>query len=186
MSSHCRATASPRWVRLGAAAVAALLAGTGCGDQTTSPADPAIGADASQAHTTVHFSEIDPIEGSFTSDCSGDVITYSGTFSLQGTVVFEPAGYDNHGEFNTILDARAIGQPSGSTYIWHEAEHQFFETPSLDAPHGVFMIHHSGMLISQGSGPDSRVMVDFTQVFTPPPSSDMKVVVNYFKPVCSS
>ena len=185
MSSHFRATASPRWVRLGVPVIAALLAGTGCGDHTTSPTDQSIGANFSQAHDALHFSDTEPIQGSFTSSCSGDVITYSGTLFVQGSVVTEPAGYENHGEFNFVLDATATGQPSGSTYIYHEAEHQFFETPSFVAPNGVFMIHHTGLLISKGPGPDSRLTVGFTQVFTPP-YSDMKVVVDYFTPVCSS
>jgi hypothetical protein len=161
----------------------ALLAGAGCGDPATSPSDGAISAASSEAHTTLHFSDTEPIQGSVNSLCSGDVITYSGTLFVQGSVVLEPAGYENHGEFNSVINATVTGQPSDNNYVYHETEHQFFETPSFVAPNGVFMIHHTGILVSPGPGPDSRLMFGFTLVGTP---NDVKVVVDYFKPVCSS
>jgi hypothetical protein len=172
-------------IRLGLPVLTALLASTGCSEPSTAPDKSATASTPTLAsRTTQHFVDRGPFEASFVSNCTGDLITLSGTLSTELTLVSEP-GSEQDLTLTLVLHGTATGEPSGAHYVLNSVEHHMFETPSLEAPHGVFLDKGVGVLVASGPGTDEHFSFQYTQVFTPP-DGELNVVVDHFESVCRS
>ena len=154
----------------------------GCGEHPTAPPDsPASSREPLLASTTQHFVGREPIEGSFLSGCTGEVITFSGTLFFTANIV-TAGGNNNHVTVHNLLTATATAEPSGTTYSFRDIQVHNFNTPSGPAPNGSILDKEVGHLISHGSGPDELLSFNVHLVFTG--TGEMKVVVDRFRAAC--
>jgi hypothetical protein len=151
----------------------------GCGDQQppTAPGDTG----PSLAMTAQHFIDTSHFEFSFTSDCTGELITFSGTLFTTVTIVSEP-GNDNHVEVVNVLRGTATGEPSGTTYILRDMQLHNFNTPSGPAPNGTITDKEVSVLVSKGPAPNEFFSFDEHLVFTG--TGEFNVVVDNERSVC--
>src|SRR4051794_33098484 len=154
----------------------------GCGEHPTAPTDSPAGVGGpALASTTEHFRGSDPIEGSFTSACTSELITLSGTLFFNANFV-TAGGNDNHVTVHNRLQVTATSEPSGTTYSFHQILLHNFNTPSGPAPHGTIHDKVVGQLISRGPGPNELFSFDELLVFTG--TGEVKVVADHFRSVC--
>lgn len=168
---------------LGTAALAGALA-LGCGEQQppTAPADYAPTLDGSSpAVTTEHVIGRTPIEFSFVSACTGELVNVTGVISGSLNVVSEP-GNDNHFSENLILRATGIGETTGATYIIREHHHGSFNTPTGTAPNGTITDHDVAVTITNGSLANEFLHFDLHFVFTG--QGELLVTVENFTSEC--
>jgi hypothetical protein len=159
--------------------VCALL---GCGEQPTATSDaPASLGGPILATTTEHFVGSEPIDGSFPSGCTGELITFSGTLFFTANIV-TAGGNANHVTVHNRLVATATAEPSGTRYSFRDIQVHNFNTPSGPAPNGSIIDKEVGHLISRGSAPDELLSFNVHLVFTG--TGEMKVVVDKFRTVC--
>jgi hypothetical protein len=151
----------------------------GCGEQQppTAPVD----AGPSLAVTTEHFIDTSPFEFSFTSNCTGELITFSGTLMSTVTIVSEP-GNDNHIEVVNVLRGTATGEPSGTKYILLDTQLHNFNTPSGPAPNGTITDKEVSVLVSQGAAPNEFFSFVNRLVFTG--TGELMTVVDKVRSVC--
>jgi hypothetical protein len=159
-----------------------LLAGAlalGCSEQQlpTAPVDTG----SSLAVTTQHFIDTSPFEFSITSNCTGELITFSGTLMSTVTIVSEP-GNDNHFEVVNVLRGTATGEPSGTTYILIDTQLHNFNTPSGPAPNGTITNKEVSVLVSQGAAPNEFFSFINRLVFTG--TGELNTVVDKVRSVC--
>ena len=154
----------------------------GCGEHPTAPLDVAASFGEPQlASTTQHFAGSEPIDGSFTSGCTGELITFSGTLFFNANIV-TAGGNANHVTVHNRLVANAIAEPSGTRYSFRDIQLHNFNTPSGPAPHGSIIDKEVGHLISHGSGPDELLSFTVHIVFTG--TGAMKIAVDRFRSTC--
>lgn len=125
----------------------------GCAEQPspTAPAEEpfaAFGSGPSLSRTTEHSRQRFPIEGSFTSICTGELITYSGVFTQLLNVVTDPAGNQTHGVGRFSFHIEAIGQPSGTKYVGQEEFTIIDRPPNGHTRSGTNIGHEVSTLVS--------------------------------------
>lgn len=142
---------------------AALLMGTlltGCGTESGTTADNALGlaADATD-RTTNHVWESDPVEETIVNPCNGETIQFTGTGVGQGNFVNVP---DNnlHREFHAVISEAGTGQTTGATYTLHANYHEVFDSPTVPALNFTFGVQDRGHVISSTPG------LSFTWLYT--------------------
>lgn len=150
-----------------------------CGDQQLPTA--AVDTGPSLAVTTQHFIDTSPFEGSFTSNCTGELITFSGTIMSTVTIVSEP-GNDNHVEVVNVLRGTATAEPSGTSYILIDIQLHNFNTPSGPAPNGTITDKAVSVLVSQGAAPNEFFSFVNRLVFTG--TGELNTVVDKERSVC--
>ena len=131
------------------ALVGALTVGCAERPSPTAPAE-----EPSLSRTTEHSRQRFPIEGSFTSICTGEILTYNGVFTQLLNLVTDPAGNQTHGVGRLSFHIKAIGQPSGTKYVGQE-EFTIIDRPPIGRTRsGTNIGHEVSTLVSQGSLPN--------------------------------
>ena len=152
----------------------------GCAEQP-SPTAPAeeplrVRQGPSLSRTTEHSRQRFPIEGSFTSICTGELITYSGVFTQLLNLVTDPAGNQTHGVGRFSFHIKAIGQPSGTKYVGQE-EFTIIDRPPIGRTgSGTNIGHEVSTLVSQGSLPNEYFSYNVHFVTTG--NGETKITVN--------
>ena len=167
----------------GTAALAGALA-LGCAE----PQSPTVPSDSpppfgrpSLAVTTEHIIGRTPIEFSFVSACTGELVNVTGVISGSLNVVSEP-GNDNHFSEDLIFRATGVGETTGATYIIREHHHGSFNTPTGTAPNGTITDHDVAVTITHGSLANEFLHFDLHFVFTG--KGELLVTVDNFTSEC--
>lgn len=101
---------------------------------------------AASANATIKFTDSFPF--SFFNECTGD--TVSGVVGVQSTVHFSPdANGGLHAHFHDVFNGRAVGEPSGTSYVGPQTDHDGFSASSGGAFDETFTLNFR--FISQGS-----------------------------------
>jgi hypothetical protein len=133
-------------------ACAALNACAG-DDDVTAPTGPAF-AEGAGHNSVVHIRETQAISFEFENPCNGEVIVFTGTENLHGTLVGpDPeSGSTPHNHFHSQVEATGTGPVSGATYSIHDIFSQSFQSPSGPAPQFTASLHEKFKATSSDPG----------------------------------
>jgi hypothetical protein len=101
---------------------------------------------AASPNATIKFTDSFPF--SFFDNCTGD--TVSGVVAVKTTVHFSAdASGGLHAHFHDVFNGRAVGEPSGTSYVGPQTDHDGFSADSGGAFEETFTLNFR--FISQGS-----------------------------------
>ena len=155
---------------------AALLLGTllsGCGPESGTTADHALGIQADAINTAGHSSSITPLdEIFFDSPCNGEDIHLTGTLKAEDTFVGTNDGFLHH-ELQVVVSETGTGLTTGATYRSHDVNHESFNSPTPEAPNVTFSYNETYYFISPTPGLSFRGQFAFH--FVALPSGNFKI-----------
>jgi hypothetical protein len=113
-------------------------------DAVTAPTVPAF-VEGAGHNSVVQIRETQPVSFEVENPCNGEVIVFTGTEDLQGTLIGPnpESGATPHNHFNSQVDATGTGPVSGATYSIHDIFSQNFQSPSGPAPQFTASLHES-------------------------------------------
>ncbi|HUR93672.1 MAG TPA: hypothetical protein VMY76_03755, partial [Gemmatimonadales bacterium] len=114
-----------------------------------------------------HDSFREPIDFVGFEDCVGEPVRITGQAHVTINLVTATETQSNqHTVFMVNVNGTGVGQVTGRTYRYHEAQRSVFESPTAEALHGILNDHIVVRLVSQGSAPNAVIRVAFHFIFT--------------------